>query len=284
MLERRLLRSDISRKTPYNTYQIKALPPTPIANPGYAAIEAVLNPLDTKDLYFVADGTGGHAFATTLAEHNRNVAKWRKIEAKRRSLAASKAALARKESAAGESAGDQVQGAAAADSAEAGASKTATPAPPPAPPAPPSVESTAPAETGSTAGSSSVAASSVQSPSSQRSVSPPKPEAQAPETSSVPVAAASQQAAAIPADPSSVDAGTRPAARAFPIPIPRPKPLRPKSPSGAVTNSEPDAGAKPVASESRASAPVTITPPAAKRVRKIKPASKSRVKIIEPDR
>ncbi|MEM7621020.1 MAG: endolytic transglycosylase MltG [Pseudomonadota bacterium] len=79
-LGRPILRSEIRQKTPYNTYQIPALPPTPIANPGRAAIEAVLNPAVTKDLYFVADGTGGHAFAQTLKGHRANVAKWRVIE------------------------------------------------------------------------------------------------------------------------------------------------------------------------------------------------------------
>jgi len=63
---------------------IKSLPPTPIANPGKAAIEAALDPVDTDYIFFVADGSGGHAFAETLAEHNRNVAEWRKIEAQRR--------------------------------------------------------------------------------------------------------------------------------------------------------------------------------------------------------
>ena len=79
-----LRRSEMAKKTSYNTYQINGLPPTPTANPGRKAIAAVLNPADTKDLYFVADGTGGHAFAPTIKGHNNNVRKWRKIEAKRR--------------------------------------------------------------------------------------------------------------------------------------------------------------------------------------------------------
>ncbi|MGD9867179.1 MAG: endolytic transglycosylase MltG [Hyphomicrobiales bacterium] len=79
-LGRPILRSEIEAKTPYNTYQIDGLPPTPIANPGRAAIEAVLNPADTKDLFFVADGTGGHGFSETLDEHRAKVVKWREIE------------------------------------------------------------------------------------------------------------------------------------------------------------------------------------------------------------
>jgi len=80
-LGRSLTKADLKKPTPYNTYVIGGLPPEPIANPGLASIQAVLNPLSTKDLYFVADGTGGHAFARTLKEHNRNVRKWRKIKA-----------------------------------------------------------------------------------------------------------------------------------------------------------------------------------------------------------
>ena len=81
VLGRGLRRSELRKDTPWNTYTNKGLPPTPIANPGKASIEAALNPETTNLVFFVADGTGGHAFAETLAEHNKNVAKWRKIEA-----------------------------------------------------------------------------------------------------------------------------------------------------------------------------------------------------------
>ncbi|WP_428428124.1 endolytic transglycosylase MltG [Pararhizobium sp.] len=85
--DRPILKSDLEKDTPYNTYLIKGLPPTPIANPGRAALEAVSNPSRTSDLYFVADGTGGHVFATTLDEHNNNVRRWRKIEAEKAAAA-----------------------------------------------------------------------------------------------------------------------------------------------------------------------------------------------------
>ena len=93
-LGRGILRSELAKETPYNTYKIKGLTPTPIANPGRAAIEAVLNPAKTNDLYFVADGTGGHAFAPSLAKHNQNVTAWRKIERKRREKEAAEKAAA----------------------------------------------------------------------------------------------------------------------------------------------------------------------------------------------
>ncbi len=78
-LGRALKKSEIESITPYNTYQIDGLPPGPIANPGRASLEAVANPSNTRELYFVADGSGGHAFAATLEEHNRNVRHWREL-------------------------------------------------------------------------------------------------------------------------------------------------------------------------------------------------------------
>lgn len=82
-LGRPLRRSDLNSETPYNTYKIAGLPPGPICHPGRDAIAAVLNPEPTSELYFVADGSGGHAFAETLAAHNRNVAQWRRIQRER---------------------------------------------------------------------------------------------------------------------------------------------------------------------------------------------------------
>jgi UPF0755 protein len=80
-IERGLSRADLEQASPYNTYRITGLPPGPIASPGLAALQAVARPARTDDLYFVADGTGGHAFARTLEAHNRNVARWRALSA-----------------------------------------------------------------------------------------------------------------------------------------------------------------------------------------------------------
>jgi UPF0755 protein len=79
-LGRGILATEVRQPTPYNTYVINGLPPGPIANPGRASMEATANPSRTRDIFFVADGTGGHAFAETLEQHNRNVARWRQIE------------------------------------------------------------------------------------------------------------------------------------------------------------------------------------------------------------
>ena len=86
-----LRRSELDKKTPYNTYQINGLPSGPIANPGIESLRAAANPLETDDLFFVADGTGGHVFAKTLKEHNSNVANWRAIEHQRIKEAEAKA-------------------------------------------------------------------------------------------------------------------------------------------------------------------------------------------------
>lgn len=83
ILDRGLRRSELNTVTPYNTYRVDGLPPTPIANPGRAAIRAALNPDTTDYIFFVADGTGGHAFSRTLDEHNAAVARWREIERQR---------------------------------------------------------------------------------------------------------------------------------------------------------------------------------------------------------
>lgn len=93
-LGRPIARSDLAQQTAHNTYQIKGLPPTPICNPGRSAIRATLNPAATKELYFVADGSGGHAFSTTLREHNAAVTNWRKLERQRKAELAKQEAWA----------------------------------------------------------------------------------------------------------------------------------------------------------------------------------------------
>ena len=79
-LGRPILRSEIDQPTPYNTYVIDGLPPGPIANPGRASLEAAANPARTKELYFVADGTSGHAFSENLDQHQKNVGRLRQLE------------------------------------------------------------------------------------------------------------------------------------------------------------------------------------------------------------
>ena len=92
-LGRGITRAELAAATPYNTYQMSGLPPTPIANPGKAALEAVLDPPQTDELFFVANGQGGHVFAATFAEHQKNVARWRILERQRQAAQAGAAAL-----------------------------------------------------------------------------------------------------------------------------------------------------------------------------------------------
>lgn len=80
--KKRVLYEDLKFKSPYNTYVIYGLPPQPIANPGRASIYAVLHPMKTNDLYFVADGKGGHVFSETYSEHQKNVQNWRQSKKK----------------------------------------------------------------------------------------------------------------------------------------------------------------------------------------------------------
>ena len=107
-LGRPILKTEIQQMTPYNTYTMKGLPPTPIANPGRAALEAVLRPAKTGDLYFVADGTGGHTFSETYDEHKKGVGEWRIIEKEIREKQAAAKAEAEKQAAAAAAASTSV--------------------------------------------------------------------------------------------------------------------------------------------------------------------------------
>jgi UPF0755 protein len=122
-----ILKSEIETKTPHNTYEIKGLPPTPICNPGRATIEATLNPAKTEDIYFVADGNGGHVFSATLKDHNAAVAKWRKVE---KDIRANEKEKAKEEAAA------KAEATAAADGGAGAGEAAPAPGAPPAAPAP----------------------------------------------------------------------------------------------------------------------------------------------------
>jgi UPF0755 protein len=153
-LDRPLTRTDIETPTAYNTYRINGLPPGPIANPGRAALEAVLNPTPTDHLFFVADGTGGHAFAVTLEEHNRNVRRWRQIEGNAAAAAAAETDDATAGSGTAPAEAEEGPAPAAAASAEGplaavtGSMEPAEPAqsaaPDPAAPSPPAAPAPAP--------------------------------------------------------------------------------------------------------------------------------------------
>ena len=145
-LGRGITKSEIEAKNEYNTYQIEGLPPTPICNPGRASIEAVLNPANTGDLFFVADGSGGHAFAATIKDHQKNVQRWRQLERDAKAKASADGAAAPDQTAGpgvalempgvtmdnsagqAESAAAAPDPAAATDASQANAAKSETPA------------------------------------------------------------------------------------------------------------------------------------------------------------
>lgn len=129
-----LSRADLEKQSAYNTYVIPGLPPAPIANPGRASLEAVANPSRTRDLFFVADGTGGHAFAETYEAHLKNVTRWRDIGANSGAAAA-----------AGESTAP-ADGTPPADNAAANDNAPADSAPPPTPTVRPAVANPPPAK------------------------------------------------------------------------------------------------------------------------------------------
>ncbi len=101
-LNRRLTYKDLRIDHPFNTYVNKGLPPAPICNPGKEALKAVLNPLKTEELYFVADGTGGHVFSRTYEEHKKNIANWRKVRSRKKAALKKKTSVTGKESVKGQ--------------------------------------------------------------------------------------------------------------------------------------------------------------------------------------
>ncbi len=271
VLDRPILKSDISKKTRYNTYQINGLPPTPIANPGFAAIKAVLNPANTEELYFVADGTGGHAFARTLAGHNRNVAKWRKIEAKRRALEASKAALAGGSKTKSKDSKDGDATATAMLSANSSADAL-----PPAPPPPPSLErSNAEKKPEAASGASELrGAAPDESP-------PPAPAVEAGSKSD----AAQEPTKQAKVDTEAVvetEAAEKPVRRTGSIPIPRPKPVTQSTDSAPASTSATQGNA--ATSNTEVAVPTQITPPATRSQRPVRRQPARRSIVREPDR
>ncbi len=201
-LDRPLRRSDIAEKTPYNTYQINGLPPTPIANPGRDALAAVLNPIKSDELYFVADGTGGHVFASNIKEHRANVKHWRQVERDQRDAAAQDSSAPDASGAAPVDAAQRPSSAPDRQAAEAAAPATAEAPPNPAEQATATAEATPkPAE------QATATAEATPKPAEQATATAeatPKPAEQATATAEAPKpaepAADAHAAAAVPSD------------------------------------------------------------------------------------
>jgi UPF0755 protein len=176
-LDRPLNRKDIAEATPYNTYQINGLPPGPIANPGRASIAAALTPAKTNDLYFVADGSGGHVFAASLDQHRVNVRKWRAIE-KQRNQNGEEAPVMDEEVAAAGATAEASPDAAGATPPDTGATPPAAAATPPAaaPPPQPAPESAAQGQEGQDSGMPSLAGIDTPGPGAEASTTPPEAE------------------------------------------------------------------------------------------------------------
>ncbi|MFO1123375.1 MAG: endolytic transglycosylase MltG [Hyphomicrobiales bacterium] len=207
-LDRSLTRTDIRTPTPYNTYTIAGLPPGPIANPGRAALQAVANHPNTDYIFFVADGSGGHAFASTLDEHNRNVANWRRmVSASEASAAAEEAEEAAAEAAATGASAAAPEAAPEPQPDPATATTQSLPAITPDPPAPSAESVPLP---GATAAEAEPAAPGP------AAVPVPEPQPQPP---------AAQVAAAEPPAPASPEPAETPAeapAAAAPVPVQKP--------------------------------------------------------------
>ncbi len=267
VLDRPIRKSDIAKKTKYNTYQINGLPPTPIANPGIEAIKAVLNPAKTSALYFVADGTGGHVFADTLRQHKANVRNWRKVEAARRKARKK----AKKEEAAKKLA-----------AAKAPVIEKVETSPPPPPPAPPAADASVenktvaakvPSANNDTGLTTPAAAATVDADSSLKGAISETTAEGAKDTK---VAVTNQAVETV--DDTKEKPGSRLGERI--VPKPRPKPDRP----AASLLTEPDASAVETVLEEDSVEEIQKTaPPPVKKKRRKRRATKTKRKTANPD-
>ncbi len=266
VLDRPIRKSDIAKKTKYNTYQINGLPPTPIANPGIEAIKAVLNPAKTKSLYFVADGTGGHVFASTLRQHKANVANWRKVESARR--------RAKKKA-------QQEEKARKLAAAQAPAVKIET-SPPPPPPAPPAADSAAENKTANVVESSVKRDASLTTPAAAATAEVSGTLKGSVEDETVPATKVALTSQGVDAEE---DAEQKQKSRLGEriVPKPRPKPTRPAA--SLATNPDPPGidGSLEAGSVEQSIDAETIAPPPVKKKRRKRRKNITNSKTANPD-